>query len=401
MRILISVQNYHPAYAFGGRVTKSVALAEGLQRLGNSVTVVTTSVVDRDRRAAWRTRSADINGVIVHYLGTLAAIGTSSVNPSVLPFARSHVGEADVVHIIGLYESLGPAIGRYARLFGVPYAVEPIGMLIPIIRSLAAKRLYHRLFGRKLLRSARSIVVTSRIEREDAIRFGIQPERLTVRRNGVDLAKFRRTGPVGVFRNRIGVPPGDPLILWIGRVESRKNLEQLLCAVGGLTGVPWHLAIVGPAEQQSHLDRLHQLAEDLGLTHRTHFVGALFGDEMVQAYRDATVVALVSIRENWGNVVQEAMAVQVPVLVTTTCGVADVVEKGGGLVVERDVGSIRDGLMRLLTDDDLYHRLTMELANHPVSLSWDEPVDQMASLFASWKEARKLAGAEEAALPRP
>ena len=397
MRILISVQNYHPAYAFGGRVTKAVALAEGLLQLGHSVLVATTSVVGRNGRPAWRTRVADVNGVTVHYLGTVAAMGTSSLNPSVLPFASSHVPKVDAVHIIGLYESLGPAIGWYAKRSAIPYAVEPIGMLIPIVRSLAAKRLYHHLFGRRLLRDARAIVVTSRIEREDAIRFGVPAERLIMRRNGVDLRQFARGTREGAFRKRIGVPPGEPLILWIGRVEERKNLKQLLLAVKGLAGAPWHLAIVGPAEQRQHLVRLQDLARDLGLAARVHFVDAVFGDEKVEAFRDATVVALVSIRENWGNVVQEAMAAGVPVLVTDTCGVADVVEKGGGLIVRRDVQPIRDGLRRLLTDHDLYHRLKVELRDHPVDLSWEQPVTQMASLFASWKEpggtARCLDGA--------
>jgi glycosyltransferase involved in cell wall biosynthesis len=398
MRILISVQNYHPAYTFGGRVTKAVALAEGLQRLGHSVSVATTSVVGRAQRPSWRTHAEEINGVTVHYLGTLAAVGTSSLNPSVLRFAPEHVATADAAYLIGLYDSLGPVVGWYARRSGVQYAVEPIGMLAPNVGNAATKRLYHRFFGRRLLRHARAIVVNSRIEWADAVAFGVEPRRLVLRRNGVNMSEFDHLVTRGTFRARLHVPANDPLILWVGRIELKKNLDQLLDAVVGLTELPWHLAFVGPAESESYLKRLKGLATRHGVAARTHFVGPLFGQEKLEAYGDATVVALVSVNENWGNTIQEAMAAKVPVLVTDTCGVADLVAEGGGLVVKRKVEAIRDGLRRLLTDQDLYERLRADLDGKSAFLSWDEPVKQMADLFGSWEAGTRHAVTER--LPR-
>jgi len=393
MRILIASQNYHPAYAFGGRVMTAVALAEGLRRLGHSVSVATTTVVGRDRRPARRTWTETINGVRVHYLGTLAAIGRTSVNPSVLPFAASHVAAQDAALIIGLYDSLGPALGWFARRSGVPYAIEPSGMLIPIVRSLAAKRLYQRFFGRRLVSHARAVVVTSQREWDDAVRFGVAPRHLVLRRNGVDVGAFRRPAKQGAFRGRLGVPAGEPLILWVGRIEPIKNLDQLLVALAGLTHVQWHLALVGPTEKQEYLFRLQALARELGVAPRTHFVGPLYGDAKLAAFADAHVLALVSFNENWGNVVLEAMAAGVPVLVTDSCGVSELVERGGGLVVKREVAAIRAGLWRLLTDGGLYQRLRADLAGQAENFSWDEPVKQMSNLFASWKTKGKLAGA--------
>ena len=121
-----------------------------------------------------------------------------------------------------------------------------------------------------------------------------------------------------------------------------------------------------------------------GVADKTHFVGAMFGEEKWEAYRDATVVALVSVNENWGNTIQEAMAAGTPVLVTDRCGVADLVAEGGGLVVEADVAAIRDGLRRLLTDSALCQKLRATLAGRTASLSWDEPVSQMAAMLTSW-----------------
>ena len=146
----------------------------------------------------------------VHYLGTLATVGGSSLNPSVLRFAASKVRYVDAVYIIGLYDSLGRPSGMAGKTLGRavrrradrhvdPHRSEPCGKAaVPSPLRPEAHQ------GRT------RIVVNSRIERDDAIRFGVPAECLTVRRNGVDLARFGPS-PNGAFRDRIGVPPGEPL----------------------------------------------------------------------------------------------------------------------------------------------------------------------------------------------
>ncbi|HXG30686.1 MAG TPA: glycosyltransferase, partial [Thermodesulfobacteriota bacterium] len=354
MRVLISVQNYRPAYSFGGRVGNAAALAEGLHRLGYEVMVVTSSVVDRQRRPALRTRRDCINGVSVTYLGTWLRIGNVSLNPAVLGFAASEISRFDAVHIIGLYDALGPAIAFSARRNGIPYSVEPSGMTIPIVRSLRLKRVYHALFGYSMLMGARAIVVTSKVEWDEALGFGIPPEKLVIRHNGIDLEAYKSPPKRGLFRRRFGIPECTPMVLWLGRIEAKKNLEGLLEALSGLKGLPWTLVIAGPSESQDYLRALHRLSYTMGIEERVRFVPGLYGEDKLSAFLDADLFVLVSINENWGNTVLEAIALGVPVLVTRTCGVAEVVEGRAGLVVDLDVSAIRDGLKRLLTDSDLY-----------------------------------------------
>lgn len=116
MRILVSVQNYHPAYSFGGNVYKSKALAEGLHNLGHDVTVVTSSVVDRSSHPDFISRIEYLNGVRVKYLGTWIKLKKVSLNPAVFRFAFTEMGEFDIVHIIGLYDFIGPAVALGSTL---------------------------------------------------------------------------------------------------------------------------------------------------------------------------------------------------------------------------------------------------------------------------------------------
>ncbi|MER3446544.1 MAG: hypothetical protein C4291_06715 [Candidatus Dadabacteria bacterium] len=384
MRILISVQNYHPAYSFGGTVMEAVALAEGLHRLGHDVEVVTSSVIKRDGYPALHTYSDCINGVRVTYLGTWLNLRHVSLNPSVLPFAFSKVSQFDAVHIIGLYDVLGPAVAFAARRAGVPYAVEPSGMLIPIVRSLRLKRLYHGILGRPMLNGAHAVVVTSRVEWDDALRFGIPREKLFLSRNGINLEEYKSLPQRGTFRMRFGIPDEIPLILWLGRIEAKKNLEQLIEALAGLKHYLWALAVAGPSESPSYLNSLRRLAQKFGIEKRLHFVPGLYDWDKVSAYRDADIFVLVSVNENWGNTVMEAIACGVPVLVTRTCGVAEVVEGRAGLVVERNVSSIQNGLERLMNDADLYRWFKTQLSDLASELSRDKKACQIADLFRSW-----------------
>jgi glycosyltransferase involved in cell wall biosynthesis len=383
MRILISVQNYHPAYSFGGRVINAVALAEGLHGLGHDVEVVTSTVIERDGIPSRHTYRDCINGVNVTYLGTWLRIKGVSLNPSVLPFALSDIGRFDAVYIIGLYDILGAAVAFAARRAGVPYVVEPSGMLIPIVQSLRLKRAYHFIFGRPMLNGARAVVVTSQIEWDDALRFGIPREKLFLSRNGINLEEYKSLPHRGVFRRRLGISDDVSLILWLGRIEAKKNLEQLIEALAGLKHCSWALAIVGPSESPDYLNSLKWLASELGIEDRLWFVPGLYNGDKLAAYGDADIFVLVSVNENWGHAAIEAIASGVPVLVTRTCGVAGFVEGRAGLVVDRSVTDIRAGLERLMADSDLYRRFKLQLPDLVSELSWDKPVRERANLFQS------------------
>lgn len=364
---------------------KAVALAEGLHKLGHDIMVVTSSVIGRDSRPDWRTSSVRVNGIQVAYLGTWLKVGHVSLNPAVLHFSFSEVGRFDAVHIIGLYDALGPVVALAARRNGVPYSVEPIGMLIPIVRSLRVKRAYHAVFGGSMLKDARVIVVNSQVEWRDAEQFGIPSEKLFLRHNGVDMKAFQSPPDRGTFRRRFGIPEEIPLILWLGRIDSKKNLEQLIEALAGLKHYLWSLAIVGPSESQSYLNYLRQLSRQLGIEKQIYFITALYNGDKIAAFADSDLFVLVSINENWGNTVMEAVAAGVPVLVTRTCGVAEIIEGRAGLVVERNAGAIRTGLEHLLNDTNLYRQFKARLPALASELSWDKPVSQMADLFQSWQ----------------
>jgi glycosyltransferase involved in cell wall biosynthesis len=387
MRILIASQYYRPAYDLGGTVTRTVALAEGLARLNHQVTVVTSSAIGLKERASRHSQVTTTAGVTVHHLGSWARLNKVQLCPSVAGWAKSHVRCFDTVGIVGLYDLFGPAVARQARRSGVAYFVVPCGMVCEHNNRPWHKRVYHFAVGRRLLRNARAIISTSRTEKAELVQFGLREDRLVQVPNGVWLSDFERLPPRGKFREKLQISERESMILWLGRIDPIKNLEQLLAAVVDLRGIAWRLVIAGPCESAGYADSLRKRVQELGLGQRVHLHSPCYGDEKLSAFVDADVLALVSNYESWGNVAVEAMASGLPVLVTNTCGVAEMVVEGGGLIVRKDAAAIRDGLRRLLSDTNLLAEIKARLPSLVRQYSWERSVEQLAALFQGWGRA--------------
>jgi|HubBroStandDraft_6_1064221.scaffolds.fasta_scaffold00127_13 glycosyltransferase involved in cell wall biosynthesis len=391
MRVLKTVQSYFPFQDRGGPVFKVRSLARGLARRGHQVTVLTADLgFHRDNGfemkiepSAWGWRSEQ-DGVEAIYLSSAGHYRALTLNPRVIGFCRASLARFDVVHIYGLYDLLGPAVSHYCRQLGIPYVIEPMGMYRPIVRALPLKRLYHRMLGGRLVGGAKFLIATSERERAELQEGGIPVSRIVVRRNGIDLPEA--LPEEGAFRRLSNVSPDAKLILFLGRLVSKKSPDLLIEAFSdwrkssphGKDGV---LVLAGPEEGDGFVNRLQKLCGQLGLEESVRFVGPLYDDAKWQAYRDADVFVLPSQNENFGNTAAESAACGTPVIVTDRCGIAAFVGDAG-LVVPHDRRELALALGRLLDDSVAYRRCQEGCTQMARSLSWDDPLGEMENLYA-------------------
>lgn len=385
MRILKVTETYAPFLEHGGPPVKVRALAEGLARRGHRVTVLTADWGIRGRGGAERTRLGhrrEENGVEAIYLPTRLRYRTVTWNPAVRRFCRERLRDADVVHIYGLYDLLGPAVAAACREAGLPYVVEPIGMYVPIVRNVWLKDLYHKFAGRRMIRGARAVIATSEQEAGELLRGGVERGRLVLRRNGIELpASF---APRGGFRAQLAVPPGAKLILFLGRIVAKKSPGLLLDAFARLGDEKeeqkiW-LVFAGPDDGNLTKD-LQEQARRLGVSGRVRFTGPLFDEAKWSAYRDADVFVLPSQNENFGNAAAEAVAAGTPVIVTETCGIAELLADGAALVVPHQEAALADALRRVLREKSLRERMRAAGAALTSRLGWEEPVQELEHLY--------------------
>jgi glycosyltransferase involved in cell wall biosynthesis len=401
MRILKSVQAYYPFQEKGGPVVKVRAIARGLAARAHSVTVYTadhgfdpTSAPEMQAekcRWGWRARE---EGVETIYLNSLGHYRGVTFNPRVISFAAGSCGNFDLAHVYGLYDLLGPAFGYYCRRRRIPYVVEPMGMFRPIVRNLRMKKLYHRIFGNRLLSGAYRLIATSEQEKEELISGGFDPVRVIVRHNGVEAPAC--LPEAGEFRRRWGISPETRLILFLGRIVPKKSPDLLIEAYAGWRresreGGESKLILAGPEEGNGYGDRLKSLAHSAGVADHVIFTGPLYNATKWAAYRDADVFILPSLNENFGNSAAEAIACGTPVIVTAECGIAPMVDRKCGLVVPHDSAAVTAALRLLLGNAELTARFRTGCAELRHALSWNEPLRKMEELY---REAiREAAGA--------
>jgi glycosyltransferase involved in cell wall biosynthesis len=394
MRILNVTETYAPFLEFGGPPVKVRALSEGLARRGHKVTVLTADwglekrlqaqeekIVAERSPFGWRRNE---NGVQAIYLPTWMRYRTVSWNPAVKRYCRARLQNFDVVHIFGLYDLLGPAVAAASRKRGLPYVLEPIGMFVPIVRSLWMKRMYHAIWGRKLLGGASLVVATSEQEIEEMVAGSLSRTKVVLRRNGVE--RPASWPEPGAFRKAHGISDDVKLVLFLGRLSIKKSPDLLLRAFAELsrrhTGTPMTLVFAGPDEGSVRTE-LDQMAAQLGVRTKVQFAGPVFGETKWAAYRDADVFVLPSQNENFGNTAAEAVAAGTPVIVTEKCGIAPLLAEEAGLVVRYDPAALSEALGRILIDSELRGRLVRGCANVTSRLGWEEPVREMEMLYTT------------------
>jgi glycosyltransferase involved in cell wall biosynthesis len=390
MRILKVVQSYFPFQERGGPVFKVRALATGLAKRGHQVTVLTADLgfgkgsgayAGAERcRWGWTARSDDVEAI---YLSTIGQYRAVTLNPGVFEFCRSSICYYDVVHFYGLYDLLGPAASHFCRRQSVPYVIEPMGMYPPIVRSLRLKRMYLDLLGERFIRGGRYLVATSEQEKQDLARGGIDAARVEVRRNGIGLPS--RGPEPGKFRRERGISSDAKVILFLGRLVSKKSPDMLLEAFanwrassgGGQDAV---LVLAGPEERDEYLATLRTMVDRLGIREQVQFAGPLYDDAKWSAYRDADLFVLPSQNENFGNTAGEAAACGTPVIVTDRCGIAPFVGAAGE-VIPRNLAALENALGKMLRDPMLRENRRAGCRAFVDSLSWEGPLDQTEEMY--------------------
>ena len=193
----------------------------------------------------------------------------------------------------------------------------------------------------------RAVICNSRMVKNDiARRFGVADEKLQVIYNGVDLEAFHprlREAQGLALRDKAGIGPAVPLILFVGSGYERKGLPTLLHAFAAMERRDARLWVVGRDKQEA---LMRKLAQTLGVDQRVMFLG---GQADVRPfYGAADVFALPTLYDPFPNAALEALACGLPLVTTTTCGAAELVTaKNGAVIAAGDVNALTSSLDQL------------------------------------------------------
>jgi len=170
--------------------------------------------------------------------------------------------------------------------------------------------------------SRRIIAVSDQVKRDIIDRYSVPAEKIVVLYNGVDLTRFQPAKQKEIrdqIRTRWNIPCDSPVVLFVGSGFRRKGLDHLLSIWNSPKLDRVFLLVVG---SDARLGRYRARA-DVVAPGRIVFSGRQ--DDIENYYAAADMVALPSLQEAFGNVVLEALAAGLPVLVSRAVGAAEIV----------------------------------------------------------------------------
>jgi len=277
----------------------------------------------------------------------------------------------DAVHLHSVFLWPTYAAARAARRRGVPYIVSPRGMLVPGLvarKSRFAKNLWISAVERRTFANAAAIHFTASVEWEAAKGISIPLPSPVVIPNGIEL-------PPVVSGSRL-----PDTLLFLGRINWKKGLDRLLDAVKAVPGVK---VIIAGNDDEELTPVLRAQAQRNGIVDRIDFRGPVSGAAKEELLRTSTALVLPSLSENFGNVVLEAMAVGMPVVVTPDVGLAaDVASAGAGIVTSNLPEPLAAAIHTLLSDSGARAEMGRRgRALVEARFTWERVASQMEQLY--------------------
>jgi glycosyltransferase involved in cell wall biosynthesis len=325
---------------------RGLALAQAAN--GLNVRVLATYAAGDDHGFATIMRA---RGVSVQLVGPCR--GPLLRHPDLASATSEAVAAADVVHIHALWEEVQHRAARAARLSHKPYLIRPCGMLDPwsLRQSRVRKRLYLLWRLRRHLNAATALHFTSETERDGTARLRLRAPAI-VEPNGIELAEYENLPFRGTFRQSRGIAGDRKVVLFLGRLHSKKGLDLLLPAFARQPGQPL-LVLAGPYDDD-YRRVLDAETTRLNIADRVLFTGMLLSADKLAAYVDADLFVLPSYQENFGIAVVEAMAAGLPVIVSDQVNIhGEIATARAGGVVPTNADALATEISRWLDDSEL------------------------------------------------
>lgn len=218
-------------------------------------------------------------------------------------------------------------------------------------------------------------VAVSESTREDLARRGMDPQRIAVVPNGIDLDKYAPDPTLEPFP--------EPTLLYLGRVKRYKRVDLIIRAVAVLrdAGVEARLLVAGAGD---HAPKLRRLTAKLGLEDRVEFLGYVSEERKLELFRRSWVHVLTSPKEGWGIANMEAAACGTPTVASDSPGLRESVVAGktGLLSPHGDVDALADRLTTLIREPSIRDEMGRRAREFAEGYSWDASADAMESFLA-------------------
>jgi glycosyltransferase involved in cell wall biosynthesis len=182
-------------------------------------------------------------------------------------------------------------------------------------------------------------------------------------------------------RAKLGVRPGQRIVLYVGRIAKEKNVGALLSAfkLAVTQQDDLHFWLVGDGPYR---EECVAIARDLGIGDLVRFVGFQPREDVDTYYAAADLFAFASMTETQGLVVGEAMMHGLPSVVVQGGGASELVVNGeNGFLVKNYPEQIAAAMIETFSDDQLYQKMSHNARVTVRSETVEAMVEQIVELY--------------------
>ncbi|CAM4121996.1 Glycosyltransferase involved in cell wall bisynthesis [Pedobacter westerhofensis] len=304
MKILHIVPSYKPAYIYGGPIESVSKLCQGLAAAGHTVVVLTTTANGEQELSVEPGKVIDVDGVDVIYFKRITKDPTH-ISPDLWKYLWSNVESYDIVNIQSWWSILVIVAAAICHVKGAKVVISPRGMLSPFIFSSGYKKIkkvIHSSVGKWAL-SKSWLHATAQVEYNEFVsvlgecKGFIAPNSVTLPDTSVIKAD-----------NEIFT------LIFMSRLHPKKGIEILLNAISKLS-FPVILKIAGSGDDD-YVKHLKAMALRLKVDSKIVWMNWVGREEKFNVLMNADLFVLVSLNENFANVVVEALHMGTPVLIS-------------------------------------------------------------------------------------
>ncbi|MFM7365657.1 MAG: glycosyltransferase [Cuspidothrix sp.] len=309
-----------------------------------------------------------------------------------------NINNYDLLNIHAIFSYTSTIAMIIARLQKVPYINQPHGLLCKwsLQQSAIKKQIYLNIIEKANLNCSQGIHFSSTLERQECAPLNLASANFIIP-HGLMI-----TGTISHadqrLRQHFNLPLDQPIILFLSRLHRKKGLDYLIPALGKLYDYDFTFIIAGSGDPDYETE-VKTLVKTHGIEQKTHFTGFVKGEIKDLLIQGASIFALTSYSENFGISVLEALAAGVPVIVTPSVALSDIIQENQiGYVTELDVDAISTTIQQFLDN----HKLAKKMGDSQVVLrsrvrqfildnyTWDKAGSKMISVYENIIQSHNL-----------